>query len=473
MNRLERQGQMKFRFLSYERDSALRSLATERQEQMKFRFLSYEGDPASRFLAAAPNRLVRGRRQRALLAFPAFGKQLWRSVDAIDSGRPLLPSLAEQMNVKPWVIRALRTAEADFVDDENKLESVAIWLSWFPPEQLPARHEWQAFARAAKATGDLALLLEISVSELLRRSSFRWRPIAQSVEGTSPSDVVRAVLSHFTRRVFVPEIYLQAAHEGVDLPTGFFKLKFDDLPAATRRHFGKALFGEKGTAALVETCRNWSFSNGDPLSMPGGTIARNHLSELPTWDPLIDVAQFVGDCQVVPLTCADDMIEEGLALCHCLGRYALRAAFDCCLPISIRTANGERMSSALLRLDNNDAVQIFDHRGYRNQAPSARATNLVKDLVQALTENRALKERWKDGCRARRREFGRDVPETWNSYQFYFKPARDWVFSAFYAPLLAAAASGLSRDRWMADQRIVDHAKWYAARFGARYPESE
>lgn len=435
----------------------------ERHGQLKFPFLDYENDLALRAFVLTPNRRVRGRRQRALFTFRAFGKQLCRSTELIDNGRPLLIGLAEQLKVKPWVIRALRTADHEFIGDEETLKSVASWLSWFPPEQLPTQDEWSAFAAAATTVEGLSALMGFTPQELLERCAFQWRPLASSVEGVPSADAVKAVLSDFTREVFLPEIYLQAESMQIDLPADLFKLKFESLPVKTRRHFAEALFGQKGPLAIIEMCNGRRNGAGYPLSVPGGANARQHLADFPFWDPLIVPTQIDQHHMVVPLASAEEMIEEGLALSHCLGRYALRAAFDWYFPISVRTVGGYRLSSAVLRLDNKNDIQVWDHRGYRNHAPDPRATALLANLVQALNKDQAFKARWKGGCAARCRAFGRDVPEAWYTYQFYFKPARDWVFSAYYSPLLPATETQLSRDQWLTIKEIIDLAKSYAA----------
>ncbi len=441
----------------------------ERPEQLKFPFLNYENDLGLRAFVLTPNRRVRGRRQRALFAFRAFGKQLSRSVDLIDNGKPLLTALAERLKVKPWVIRALRTADPDFIGDQKTLESIASWLSWFPPEKLPAHDEWRAFADAAKTTEELSFLMGIPPKELLERCAFQWRNLASSVDGVSSVDAVNVVLSDFTKGVFLPEIYLQAQDMQIDLPGDLFELKFEDLPQNTRRHIAEALFGRKGPSALIELCKGGRYRAGYPLSTPGGDNARQYLANLPCWGSLIVARKIDANHQVMPLTSAEEMIEEGLALSHCLGRYALRAAFDWYLPISIRTVGGYRLSSALLRLNNNNDIQVFDHRGYRNHAPDPRATALLAVVVRELNDDQALKSRWKSGCAARCQASGMDVPEAWYTYQFYFKPARDWVFSAYWSPLLPAAETHLTRDRWLSDKKIVDLAKSFAAYAGAEH----
>ncbi len=133
---------------------------------------------------------------------------------------------------------------------------------------------------------------------------------------------------------------------------------------------------------------------------------------------------------------------------HCLGRYGLSCAFERMTAVSVRTGGGYRLSSAVLRIAEKNRIEIVDHRGYQNTTPDPRTARALKDYIAAIEEDISLFEHF-ESARGSRLAVHGHVPEVPTPSHFYFAPAREWIFRAYYAPLLPPSEAALGRDEWL------------------------
>jgi hypothetical protein len=183
--------------------------------------------------------------------------------------------------------------------------------------------------------------------------------------------------------------------------------------------------------------------------------------------PLLPTMEIDEHHVIVPLTTPDALIDEGLALGHCLGRYALSCAFGRSYAVSIRTGGGYRLSSAVLWLSNELKIEILDHRAARNYTPDPRQTAALNAFIADVYATVGVQVRWEQARHERAVAYGEDGPETRSNYQFHFTPAREWIFKAYYSPMLPRISEAMTRDARLNSTGIGKLAERMAQDFAA------
>lgn len=422
-------------------------------DQLKFDFLGYEDDPALRsFLQLSPDRNVRRFRQRALVKDGGLGRQLLKVKGQVDVGQSAYRAISKNSGYEPWIVKALSCCapvQAGTVD----FTTTAYWLSHIIPEHAPKPTEWSEFCDVMETVEKIADLTGISVAQLLGKEP-AWVSLAEKVG--SKLDTVRSVLDSFLRMVFLPEVYVAGRRQGFQVRPEVARLRFQDLAGNTRLAIARAVFGDKTLAGILEAQGKWW--KGTPLSLPGGDAPRALLKFLPNWHALLPTIPVDDHHVVVPLTTPEALLADGLEMGHCLGRYALKCAFDRGYAISIRTGGGYRLSSAVLNLGRDMKISVVDHRSAQNYTPDPRATAALKIFISQL-DDPAIKSRWVHENSQRNLVHGGNCAETQLLYQFYFAPAREWVFKAYHAPTLTKECATLSRAEWLKLSGLCAHAE--------------
>ena len=175
--------------------------------------------------------------------------------------------------------------------------------------------------------------------------------------------------------MFLPELFtLARSNDQRPLPNLVEEL-IAKPPREVWLALGAAFFGQKGPGAILDTIASWHHGGGQPLSTPGGQRAVEVLRKIPAWGALLPRPISAGELVVRSITDVAGLIEEGLALRHCIARYAMSCAYYGRHVLGGTTATGYRLSTAMLQLGPDGGAQLIEHRGYANSTPDPRSVS--------------------------------------------------------------------------------------------------
>jgi hypothetical protein len=431
-----------------------------------FDFLDFEDGSTLRGLMTAPIRR-RGRRSGSRLALrqPELFSLLVREVPALAEDVNPADVFTDSFGLPRWVGRRLASASAadlQFVQEDYALRRVANWLAAVGPDRAPENGGLANFCACMARLEELAPLLGRPVTALLPSVGMSWDDLWNAIDGNGAA-CVRSFLEGFFSDVFLPEVFFAARSLGLSSEPILGEIA-RKRQAAEYGVFGNALFAGKQVQTVVAGVRDIVFGGGGhPLSLPGGKDVGAILQLLPEWSPVIKSVEIDG-LVVVPLTTTAAMTDEGLALRHCLGRYAWRCAFVRNVAFSIRTQGGYRLASAVLAYDRNLKFSILDQAGFANDGFDRRARNAISNLMRLLNESSQETHDFECARKARVREYGADRPETDALYPFTFAPLREWKFRSKYALVLPPSEARLCRDAWLEAKGLKKLASEWARR---------
>lgn len=339
---------------------------------------------AYNWLVASPNAQVRLRRGQALAAAPGLMAHLAGAAQieaVVDHAQPLVPALAAQLEVPHWVVRAFARAQAAQLAwrGERLLRFTARCLAGLPPERAPRDPaSWYAYLSLVDdlfilSRGDLAIRLghdtiEAACTAFLRKAAKRgWRKAFAAWQRGY----------RYTQSLFDWDDVARLAERVMPDPKG-------------RCAFYRSLFDRREGA--IETIRAFSETFHRELNRRLAESASG-LGSL-SWPALLPDVQIDG-LQVVSLATPGALIEEGRALEHCVGTYALRCLLEPVHVVSLRDAKNRPLSTAELRLEQGDTgfyVRIVQHRGRRNRRPAARLRRVLARYVEVVNARADMAE---------------------------------------------------------------------------------
>jgi hypothetical protein len=366
-------------------------------KQLEFQFLDYERSAVlAGFISVRQPGEVYGRRQRALFALPFLGERLTEFASVIDRRKPLIPAVAARLGVSPAAIRYLRNFSA------SELQALG-----YPLEEMARAAEAVRLTRASaqllgEAARRLRLLRQISQAVGIPEAEMVSRAaVLERLPECHPGGDLTAPLATVYQHLFLPELFIVSRIEGRQPTPALVDSLTKRPPPRVWAALGQAFYGQKGPAAILETIASWNAGGGQPLSTPGGEPAMEQLRKIPLWGGLLPKSFSTGALRVRSLTSVPELIEEGLALRHCIARYAIGCAYYDRHVLGITTSAGYRLSTALVQLSPEGEVRLTEHRGYGNSAPDSRT---AEALALALAEIRRTPRR--AGCtRSMRRSF--------------------------------------------------------------------
>jgi hypothetical protein len=411
--------------------------------------------------AADPQR--RGRRQRAVVTFTVMGDQLLDFAGEIDSGAPLTEAIARRFGVRPSAVRRLRRIDADVSTDFNwSAAELLPQIDRTPADWLPRPGELRDFVMAHRRLQELSGAISMSYEPLVKKSGGRWANLASHLNWREPKELERPVNALYAD-VLLPEVMIRARRDGIRLDDATIATLFAPAPAEIRQVLSTHWFGDKGPRAIYEVIKDWHSAGSAryPLSLPGGERARAVLIWFPSWPPLIPVVETPNGLRLVSLISSADLLAEGLALGHCIGRYAMRCCYSPFHVLSVRTACGFRLTTAMLEIRPDGTLRTAEHRGAANIPPDRRAVQALDWLISEIGARRIPVDfgALETARGARVEAAGGDDAATRRSYRFYSPMIREWVFRAYYAPYLPLACRDMSRDEWLAHTGLAKLAR--------------
>ena len=321
-----------------------------------------------------PTRAIRV--QRRLQAFRFYGSLADRLrepaiTEIIDTGRELVPALAKRLALTKAQLRALREASTipdtltsyprrNYEQAVRHLQVHAVPLHQWPGAGKPVQHAaWRS-------------------SRWLINDDYTLIPADYyGTDATTVADAVRA----FSDDLLAP---LLAEHKS---PTGsiispsailgslrtlapdnlFAPLIAPNLPAAQQflACVRRALIGDRGPNAFQQAARVWH-----RRAAAVAALRNENQSDRPGWPPLCPPwTSRCGTYEILPLTTAKALVEEGNAHHHCVGTY-----YDACRSggtqiLSLR-AHGKPMVTAEILLDARiSSIRVGQFKGLYDEVP--------------------------------------------------------------------------------------------------------
>ena len=374
-------------------------------------------------------------------------------------------ALADASGVPKWVGRLLAQIPADdFAELQKRYSFAALtrWLDAVGPNRAPRGEDLWSFAYCLSEIEGCAHLLGRCLSSLVPPGEICWEALDDSLHCTGEYDL-RSFLERFFEDVVLPDAFIATRALGFDLLRPYTK---GSHPLSTNELgiLGASLFGNKALRSVLRLVEDSSWGSLSIVaSLPGGEKAAQLLRHLPAWTQIFAPMHMEG-LVATHLCGVEAVVNDGLAMRHCLGRYAWHCSLGRYLAFSIHTKDGYRLGSVLVKYDEALKVEECSRSGHANCEMDPRASQAVERLIEELNSRRSELVAFEAARRQRAIGCDADNPESEARYPFYFAPLREWKFRAYYAPMLPRSEARLSRDEWLEAKGLAGFAREWAAR---------
>jgi hypothetical protein len=144
------------------------------------------------------------------------------------------------------------------------------------------------------------------------------------------------------------------------------------------------VLGEKPAAAVAKETSRWTREQRDRVisgletDYPCADLRADHR-----WPAVCDVYTTSTDWTVVPLDSSADLIRDGLEMGHCVGRRTGRCLTGQSRIFSVRSPDGEPVSTVELSLDGGSGRhRVAEHRGIHNLQPPELAREALREWLR-------------------------------------------------------------------------------------------
>jgi hypothetical protein len=298
---------------------------------------------------------------------------------AIDDGAELVPVLRKRLSLTCTQLRALREAtppEAIASYRRHSLETVVLHLQ---AHAIPV-HQWPGGGLAGQHAA-WSSSPWLAVDDLARDLT----PIPADYYGADPT-TVRDAVHAFSDDLLAPllnELKPPADTSNVS-PSAILNALTPKLLPAIQQYLAcirRALIGPRGPKSFQEAAHLWH-----RRAAAVAALRNENQADRPGWPPLCPV--WTSPCshyQIVPLTTATALVEEGNAHDDCVGTY-----YDACRSggtqiLSLRE-NGKPSVTAEILLDRRIAsIRVGQFRGFHNEVPDDPALRqAMRDFLRDL-----------------------------------------------------------------------------------------
>jgi PcfJ-like protein len=311
-----------------------------------------------------PTRAVRvQRRLQALRLYASLADRLREPVitKVIDSGAELVPALMQRLALTKAQLRPLREATPPDAFDHYPRHKFEHAVRHLRAHAVPVP-QWPGGGRSGQYAAWQS-------SPWLTTNEFTLVPASYyGSDATTVRDAVRA----FSDDLLAPLLAnLKSPHACAISPSELLR-SFDTLALTHLSPIQKfiacirrALIGERGPKAFQEAARVWH-----RRAAAVAALRNENQTERPGWPPLCPPwASRCGTFEILPLTTAKALVEEGNAHHHCVGTY-----YDDCRTgrtqiLSLR-AGGTRMVTAEILLDARiSSIRVAQFKGLYDEVP--------------------------------------------------------------------------------------------------------
>ena len=329
-----------------------------------------------------------------LLAAPARGRVLREVATiavAIDCAEPLHDAVARAFDVPREVVRWLgdRALPANWQLDDVRLRRLLAALSWLPPEQRPGSPAQfgdlmqlcAVLARIFRFRDDRGDLRMHAWSLLHGPCMRRW--LAECRQPGWAREAMRRDRQGFAGQCADASDFLGALADAVR-----HRQDAGDEAALVVAMRWAAGIGLRRLLALSREWHAQAFPAAGVQAEAPGIVDRSDGAD---WPAILCQAMRFGEITIVELTSAAQLQAEGALMEHCVASYANACHSGGSAIVSLRAASGAVLSTAELRLDEEDVLRVAvkQHRSARNGAPGAACERALAALVLCLNRSQA------------------------------------------------------------------------------------
>jgi len=304
---------------------------------------------------------------------------------AIDCAEPLHDAVARAFDVPREVVRWLngRTLPGNWQLDDVRLRRLLAALSWLPSERRPQSPA--QFDGLMQLCGVLARVFSFRDDRGdLRMSAWsvqhgpcmqRW--LAECRQPGWALDAMRRDQQGFAAECADASDFLGTLVEAVQ--------DRDDASAEGALDAVLRWAAGIGLRRLLALSRQW---HADAFVAPGTPA---HEPDVAAWPAILPQPMCFGEVTVAELTNAGQLHAEGMLMRHCVATYDRACYSGHSVIVSLRAASGVVLSTAELRLVEDDGVRVAveQHRSARNGAPGAASEHALQALVRRLNDGAA------------------------------------------------------------------------------------
>jgi hypothetical protein len=297
-------------------------------------------------------------------------------LDPIGWARRLLGPL--DMPVTDARVRRL-LACPDVKDRISLTAALALPEDWTPR----SADDWAALMHVARIVGgprcdgESSLPLLMGSFGLLSASRGRWREYARRFPGKERvwreelGDALDMAMA-FANDVAIPLLFRAGLAD---------EMRTERATAPATAVAARILFGDKSLLAILESSRRWhdrGFPDADGSTWTGGPGA--------AWPVPFEALVAPNGTRLAALGNGAELASEGQAQRHCVGDYADRCRAGSSVIVSLRDADGDRLSTLELQRTpkHPDRFALTQHRAQRNEPPSPEAVEAATWLMEAL-----------------------------------------------------------------------------------------
>jgi len=327
-------------------------------------------------------------------------------IDVIDAGKPLFDFVARLFGVPRNVIGWSRhrvLPDLTRINHRN-IDTLLRLLSAIPESLRPINNdEWRKFDQRlnlyfriiANAHQIPAFLLPLDWS---MDGNNRGRTIERILMNWLAEDATYATMGGTENR----GVSWSDLEEAMDFITACaeavrtrLELRYSKRRSA-QRHHEAAMLDWLRTISLVDiVCmsRIWHrrtvLDAPEPLPQTTEPVEKHDLP----WPVLLPEALTIGSRIIVQLIDRQSLIDEGDALCHCIGAYDGRCRTGGSTIFSIQSLGGDHLSTLELDLMDSGFLTTRGHKAYRNGIPTDDCQWAVMQLVEYLNGTAGMEGR--------------------------------------------------------------------------------
>ena len=367
---------------------------------------------------------ARHRRLQAAEAFPLVGgllidtnRQFAHIRRSVDQKLPLIPAVAKTLKVSQEVARWMKDIEdIEYVGRTwlGKIDSLAKYLSYVCPEHRPKSiDDWFSFHDFVSTINELETRTE--GSPFTKRVCVLPGLLAQAGKSGWHQASIRLVslgadVTDLADMADLIDEIVQVLAEEIGEGGTLSEVLVDDLLPVV-----KELYCSIGMTRQLQASLQWHQMMLEPDGPVEGNPSSTSVPSLWSWPPPFEGLLEIEGHTAVCLTNPTQLKEEGKHMQHCVRNYTDHCLYYGSNIISIRSEDGQRLSTLELHLIGNKSEAptfvVRQHRGPNNSEPPQKSINVVKILLPILNGSGVLAKR-QDLNRAlqERRAIRRDRP---------------------------------------------------------------
>jgi hypothetical protein len=317
------------------------------------------------------------RRLQALRLYASIAETLREPAltEAIDAGRELAPLLMKRLALTRAQLRTLREALPPDTLASDRRRNFERAVRHLQAHNIPP-HQWPGGGQAGQYAAWAS-------SAWLARDELTLIPA--DYYGADPA-TVRDAVRGFTDDLLTPllgEFKLPAAASDI-LPSVILNLLTPESLPAIRHYLAcvrRALIGPRGPKAFQAAAHVWH-----RRAAAVAALRHEHQTDRPGWPPLCPPwTSPCGHYQIVPLTTAKALVEEGNAHRHCVGTY-----YDVCRTggtqiLSLRTDGKPAVTAEILLDPSITSIRVAQFKGLYDHVPEDPALHqIMRDFLRDL-----------------------------------------------------------------------------------------